>query len=171
MRLLISCVFVATTAMPLMADDANWEKVSSSDGKFTAEFPAKPRTMPGGNARQIQIVLETSGGKHTYMVQSNSIENAIPIDNQEAVKTVFDGGESGLTKALKGKIVSSKDTTFSDQKYPARDIDMEVAAFGIYRVRLVLTGQRLYQITVLGPKDFVDGKDVEKFMNSFKIEK
>ena len=167
MKSFLACAVVAALAMPLIADDDKWETVSSAEGKFKAEFPKKPTTIPGDKG--IQIVLEAEGGKAAYMIQSSAVE--ISIDDKDKVKAIFDAGQSSMEKALKGTIASSKDGTFGDDKLPSRDIDMDAPSLGIYRVKLILDGKKMYQVTALGPKDFVNGKNVERFMKSFQIEK
>jgi hypothetical protein len=87
----------------------------------------------------------------------------------DAVKRIFDGGQGGLTNALKGKILKSDDGKFGP--YPIRDIEMEVPSLGIYKVRFVLSANRFYQVTAVGPEEFTSGKDVARFMKSFKITK
>src|SRR5262249_20708027 len=138
--------------------DEKWEKISSKIGKCEIEFPNKPKEMVAGD--QTQIILEAEMGKAAYMLQFNKMPSEIDLTNADLIKKVFDGGQGGLTMALNGKIVKSEDGKFG--KFPSRDIDMEVKDLGVYRVKFILTKDQFYQVTVLGQKDFVNGKDVER---------
>jgi hypothetical protein len=81
----------------------------------------------------------------------------------------MEGASSSLKNIFKGaKVQSEKDFKFND-KYPARDMEIDVPMLGIYRTRFVLTGSKVYQVTVLGPKDYQSSAEVKKFLESFKI--
>jgi hypothetical protein len=142
-------------------------KISPEGGNCEILFPAKPKEIasPGG----AQFVLEREGGKAALMLQYNALPKEIDIGNADTVKAVLDGSREGMKKALKGgKFVLDKDVKV-DGKYPAREIDMEVPGLGIYRVRLILTGPKLYQVTVAGSKEYVNGAEAKKFRGSFKL--
>jgi hypothetical protein len=173
MKLLPSAVlFVAIALVASAQEDEKWQLINVKDGACSIEFPGKPidpgklgEDKKGGQ----QLILEVLDGKAVYMLQFNLFQNPIPIDQADAVKRIFDGGQGGLTNALKGKILKSDDGKFGP--YPIRDIEMEVPSLGIYKVRFVLSANRFYQVTAVGPEEFTSGKDVARFMKSFKITK
>jgi len=162
MKSIISCAAVFAFAFAAQADNT---KVEPKEGKCEIVFPGKPTEKPGD--KSLQIIMETLEGKGALMLQYNDMPNKIPTDNAEAVKKILDGGQGGLTQALKGKILKSEDGKFGD--HPSRDIDMEVPMLGVYRVKFIFTGDKFYQVTAAGPKDYVNGEEVKKFMESFKI--
>ncbi len=166
MKWALPCLSLLCVVALGQADD-KWAKVEPKDGNCEIQFPGKATEKVDDKNKSTQVTLELMDGKAVYMLQFNDMPNKIPIDQADVVKKIFDGGQSGLTNALKGKITKSDDSKFG--KYPARDIDMEVPMLGLYRVKLVLTGDKLYQVTAAGPTDFVKGDDVKKFMESFKI--
>jgi hypothetical protein len=171
MKVWIPAVFFLSVSVAF-AQDAQWSRVEIKEGACSIEFPGKP-TDPGkldqNQSKGQQLILEVRGGKAVYMLQYNQFANTIPIEQADVVKRIFDGGQSGLVNALKGKISRSDDGKFGE--FPIRDIEMEVASLGIYKVRFVLTGDRFYQVTAVGPKDFTEGKDVQRFIKSFQINK
>jgi hypothetical protein len=46
---------------------------------------------------------------------------------------------------------------------------VEVDGKKIFRGRVYLVGQRLYQVVIFGPKELASSKDAEKFLNSFEL--
>lgn len=163
MRLVIATLVAFVSVGFVRAAD---EKVEDGATKFEIVFPDKAKANPGKG--QKQWILERDGGKAALLMQVNSFPSAIDTGNADLAKTIMDGGQGALVNAFKGaKLLSSKEIKFG--KYPGRDVDVDAPGLGIYRVKFVLTPNNFYQITALGPKDFVDGAEVKKFMESFKM--
>ncbi len=152
----------------LSADEkkADWVTYSSADHKCEVLFPSKPKEM--GDKDSAQALLETMGGKAVYLLQINKFPAAIALDNEAIVGKIMDGGRDALVKTFKAKAPTEK-ALMIDKKYPARDIDLEVPGLGIYRVRFIVTPTHFYQVTMAGPKDFVDSAESKKFLDSFKV--
>ena len=159
---------VILSAGLLSADEkkADWVTYSSADHKCEIMFPSKPKEM--GDKDSAQALLEAMGGNAVYLLQINKFPGAIAIDNEAVVNKVMDGGRDALVKTFKSEKPTEKSLTI-DKKYPARDIDLIVPALGIYRVRFVVTPTHFYQVTMAGPKEFVDSADSKKFLESFKV--
>jgi hypothetical protein len=114
-----------------------------------------------------QIMLQ-QGGKH-LMLQFLDLPKALDIENAALVKTTLDGSRNALLKLFKGsKVILDKDFQVN-KKYPARDLALEIPDVGIYRVRIILTGPKLYQIILFGPKGYQDSPEAKKFIGSFKL--
>src|SRR5262249_34301152 len=149
--------------------EVKWEKFTPKGAKAEISFPGKATeksTAGGGN-----LVLSAMGGKAVYLMSYNDFPKEIDITDKAAVKKILDNGRDGGLKSLKGKLLTEKDVTLEvgKNKYPGRAFDMESKAFGIYRTRIYLSKNKLYQVVVLGPKEFVDSEDAKKFLDSFKI--
>jgi hypothetical protein len=173
MRSIINCVALLLAITVARADESksDWVKITPKDGKCEVQFPAKPTEKDVQPEGSKQVLLQREGGKAALMLQVTALPTAIDIKSADVVKMVFERSRDALQKAFEkqnAKIVSDKDAKVND-KYPARDIDMELTQLGLYRVRIILTGPKLYQITMLGPKDYVNGKEATKFWDSFKI--
>ena len=63
---------------------------------------------------------------------------------------------------MKGTLENEKDVKLG--KYPGRQFDIK-SKLGTYRTRIYLSGDHLYQVTLLGPKEFVDSADAKKFLD------
>jgi hypothetical protein len=86
-------------------------------------------------------------------------------------KDLLDGGQQkGLVESFKAKLTSSKDFEFGTQKYPARELVGENDQLHL-RIQIILAGDRLYQLLVVGPKDLTSSKEAEAFFKSFELTK
>src|SRR5439155_24234737 len=80
-------------------------------------------------------------------------------------KTLFDLYTKEVLPQL-GKIVSERD--FTVQGNPAREVQLNGKGESV-KVRLILVGNRLYQVTAGGKPSLISDKDVQTFMDSFKF--
>jgi hypothetical protein len=160
---------VLLAAVAPAADDpkAEWVKVEPEGGKCAALFPVKPKETKSEDGRL--YVIERQEGKAALMVQYSKLPTPVDVKNADNAKFLFDAGRDGVTKSFKGaKVASEKDFKFAD-KYPARDVVTDVPGTGVYKTRFVLTGPNFYQVTILGPKDYADGPEAKKFLDSFHL--
>ena len=156
-------VVVIVLASQAQADDSKKKPEGSTVGlgttKAEVRFPDKPAKKEIKDGAQ--YLLETMGGKAVFLATANPWLGKTDITNKDFVKTVFENAVGGLEKSLKGKKLSDKESKFAD-KYPSRDVDLDVPGLGIYRTRWVMTPTAFIQIVVAGPKDFVDGAGGQK---------
>ena len=108
------------------------------------------------------------GLKTIYLATFNEIPNIAKADAAQK-KLIIDSTRNSLEKALKGKLLSEKNIKAGD--VTGREFQVESAAVGIYRTRVFLHGNRLYQFVVTGDKSVVTGKDAETFFKSIKFMK
>jgi hypothetical protein len=81
----------------------------------------------------------------------------------------FDKVRDG-NKGPGGKVLSDKDLTVGDEKYPARDVLVETTS-GCIRNRIIIVGPRLYQVMVQGTKEVVTSPSADRFTESFEVTK
>ena len=145
--------------------DAGWTKVSEA-GKFEIQFPGKPTetATPTGNVYHLQKTNPIA----MYQVVAAPLGVKLDLTDAKAVKAVLDNAATSTATALGGKVASDKEAKVGD-KFPARDVDVEGTALGVFRIRLVLTGDRFIQVIVAGPKEVVDGADAKRFRESLAI--
>ena len=144
---------------------AEWVKIVEK-AKYEVEFPSKPKEMGPDGAKQ--YILETEGGKAAFLSQYNAFPKSIDLTDEKLLAAIFENAAKGLEKAFKGsKVVADKASKFG--KFPQKDVDLEVPELGLYRTRWILTTEGFYQLTVLGPKDYVNGADATKFFKTFKL--
>lgn len=159
---------------PLQADDntaPKFEAFTSKAGGFTALFPGTPKesretigkTADDKPVYQFQFAVESANG--AYMVSYQDNPELVNADADQTRK-LLEGGRNGAMKALKGESLKEKETKLDKH----RGLEFEFTfTEGAYRSRIFLVKGRLYQVILVGTKDFVHSQDAEKFLRSFKL--
>jgi hypothetical protein len=164
----IFVLLLAATGLPAQKekdkDKDTWQKFTPKDTKIEVRFPGTPKEIKSPSGPQ--YLVEASGGKAGYMLAYTDLPQKIDVTDKDEVKRRLDGGRDGSVKALKGKLLADKDVKVG--KYPGRAYDIEMP-LGVYKARIYLTPNRLVQVIAIGPKDFTDGEDAKKFLDSLKI--
>jgi hypothetical protein len=144
------------------------KKYESQDGAYAVLFPAKPTTQTTkANDTEVHIALVPRGTGAFLVIYSDLSAEDV---KKEKPKDLLEKGMKGLVEQFKAKITESKDLEFGKAKYPARDVLAEKDATQI-RVRIILAGNRVYQVMAIGPKDTVTGVEAKDFFDSFEITK
>jgi hypothetical protein len=162
---LAALVAVVALVSTLRAEETPWHKVASKAGGVAAMFPGVPQTKaaPAGE----QILLEADGGATVYLMQWTKLPAKLDVEDAEAVKALFDNAQASALKALAGsKVLSSEDDDFG---IPGRELQLEAPGIGIYRTRLLLDGEKLYQVTIAGKKEITESDDAAAFFHSFRV--
>ncbi|MBN9122020.1 MAG: hypothetical protein J0I06_23240 [Planctomycetes bacterium] len=165
MRTILAVTVLAVCAAGLTGqDDKKYEK----EGKFTAKFPSAPiqDTKSAGGLTLHIFLADYEKGKGGFLV----IYSDLPADKLKAPTPdqVLDSGKKALEDDFKLKNVKAEPTAVGPKKYPGRTISGDREELNL-RGQIVLVGNRLYQVYVFGPKDFVTGKEADDFLASFKI--
>jgi hypothetical protein len=158
-----SLVFVCAVAA---AQDKPVEKYTSKEGKYAVQFPDNPMkstSKAGGIDLNTAIVVKGMGG---FAV----IHADLPPEATKVAKSkeLLDGGQKGLIDNFKAKVTSTKDFEFGKDKHLARELVAEKDQLHL-RIRIVLVGNRIYQVFVVGPKDLTTSPDADAFFKSFEI--
>jgi hypothetical protein len=145
-----------------------FERVASAEGRFAAEFPAKP-----------QITEQSSEGT-SYFKYSTTIvermaafrveyfdvpENARNRDPQQIIRAFQSGARHGAPFNV------DREITLDPGKIPGREYRLVAADGASVRERLFLANGRLYivQVSSLRDKDVLDSGDANRFIDSFQI--
>jgi len=143
---------------------------ASNDGKFTAKFPGTPKeqTQEAAGVTLRMFALEEKAG--AYMVAYADM----PIPGNETAKETearLDGSRDGMVKNMGGKLTEEKKATLG--KHPSREIFADLPALpdGKVRARVFIVGTRLYQVMVVGTKEFFEAKGAVAFLDSLELAK
>ena len=164
-RICIAAVALCFIGTAFAAD--SWVEIKENMSKI--QFPVRPKdsAIPGGK----QFVVEREGGSVAMIFAYSNLAPGFNVDNPADVDAMFARISDALTKSLPGsKIIASKDSKHLG-KFPMREVDLEVPLLGVYRTRLTVTSRHLYQVTILGPKDYLAKDEAKKFMGSFQLDK
>ena len=171
MRVLsVLIVWVFTT--PSFADGPKPppKEFQSESGRFSILFPGLPKEekVPddSGGLLQIQFLVGSEDGDLLVSYQDNpKLANATWDELSKALLVA----QEKVQKSMQGKLVRSKEIALEKQ-YPGREYEFEIpTAAGQYRSRSYLVKGRLYQVIVVGKREFVASKDADRFMDSFKL--
>jgi hypothetical protein len=163
-----------TDEKPKTNGSEGWQDYKSSTGKFSVQLPSKPQeqsqdqTTDVGTIKLNMVIAEASDSGYFvgYADFPNKIAN--PADVQKGLADSVKGSVANL----KGEIRSEKESLLGD--VPCRDFEAvgKVKATDVLmKGRFCLADNRLYQVFALGAKDGLAAADVDRFINSFKLEK
>lgn len=157
-------------ARPSVIPANAWKKFSSPEGKFSIWFPGIPKTT------NITIsVSNTDISEPLFFVWFDQTEYAVNYGDWRGKRgklepeQVFDLYQKGVAADV-GKVVYQRDTEF--ENYPGREFEYVVTGKVNYsgRVRLVLVGDRLYQMVVIFLPVNPHPADQKIFFNSFRLQ-
>ncbi|MBA4063972.1 MAG: hypothetical protein C0501_09725 [Isosphaera sp.] len=144
---------------------------ASTDGRYKAVFPGPvtTQTVPVKDEKgELTVVVDSvellAGTSFlvTYVDAPAEFAKQPPGPRLDKVR---DGN-----KGADGKLVEEKDVAVGAEKYPGRDVLIEKPG-GHLRNRIVIAGNRLYQVMVQGPKDVVLSPSADRFLASFEVTK
>ena len=168
-----SLIVAATLVLASGAGHADeWKTYSSKDGRFSVLMPGKPQEQtqevkaPEGKL-SVHLLFSALDRDRVIFVSYSDVP-AKAIEGKQ--DTFLDSTVKGNVNSLKGKLLSAKKIEVGKGKRPGRDVLIDLPdKKQMYRSRIVLSGQRLFQVVALGSEEFVKGKDVGQYLDSFKI--
>jgi hypothetical protein len=152
----------------LAADDKEY---TSKGGKFSVRFPGKvvEKDIAAAGASGKAVVYEAKSGTYTVTYVDLPEAAAEALKTPEAVEIVLAATRDASVKEMKGKLLEDKKVKLGG--VPGMDFKVELPESKIMRNQMYISGTRLYQVMIVGSKDFVGGGESDKFLKSFKIEK
>ena len=164
---------LACLALVLAVADDPISPTTSPVGRYTVRFPRLPKTdtkeLAVGNGVTVPVVTAKADGKDG-LVFAVVYADYPPEFREVSADKLLAGVRDGL-KGKDGILTRDKPITFGADKLPAREVTVEAGknAHNAVRAVLVLSGQRLYQVMVTGPKDAVGKKPADEFFKSFEL--
>ena len=153
-------------------DKPAWKTFTSKEGRFSVLLPGEPKETKQNIGSADKMVIQTQylieQGNLGYLV---SFQDTPGLEKPEMHAKVLDNGRDGAVKNLNGKLLSETKLTL-DKKYIGLECLIDVPKFkGLYRLRMFIVGDRLYQLVVLGPKEVVTSKESDQYLDSFQLTK
>jgi hypothetical protein len=145
---------------------------TSKEGKFTVTLPGQPASKTSKvvtSAGEVEAYLFLVDRKtHAYLVSYNDYKaGTVDPDPEKVLSQVVEA----TAKNLKGQVNRDEKITLGAKKYPGRDVLIALPGKkGLYRGRVYLVGNRLYQVVVIGPEELVKNSAVDAYFGSFKLE-
>lgn len=167
-------MFLTAGLLALLAGSASsqdFKQFASGAGRYKVLFPGDVKTE----------TTDIQAGKDTLKLTLDSVElkgdtvflvSYVDASDEVAKKPAgprLDKVRDG-NKGPNGKVIEDKELEFGPEKYPGRDLLLETPS-GYIRNRVVIAGNRLYQVMIQGSKEVVTSPSADKFIASFEITK
>ena len=162
------CLF--STLLLAGCGSAELKEFVSTEGKFKALFPGKPKEQTQTQAGITTKAFGVDQGGGAYMV--SFADTKVPAKQLQAeAKQRLDGARDGSLNASNAKLVAEKEITLDG--HPGRQVDSElVGKKGFARTRFYIVGSMLYSQIVIGSsRDFTTSETATKFLDSLALTK
>jgi hypothetical protein len=151
-----------------------FQSFSSTEGAFSVLMPGTPKTT-----KQSNTVSDTTVDLYLFSAStpdSNGVYTVIymdyPADQVKLMSSQFllESYRDGVVQGLKGKILSEKDVTLGQLSGKELEISSENNGSAMYnRGQIYLSKNRIYQVFVVYQDGKQSAKDIQTFLDSFKI--
>ena len=167
------------TAVTAQADSAKWKEYSHAEGRFSIMFPGPPvdETQVVEVAPGVELKLRIYKHKSVAECSVMFADYPMPVDDPAVAKSVLDAGARGAAASINAEMLELKE--ISHDGYPGRYMKERLTSKEIMRAKMILVGQRLYQLAITTPAEDGLSADLikayeamaDKFLNSFKVAK
>lgn len=165
----VAVVLVACLCFPVVAGDHD-DVFAPSGGGFTVQFPGKPKESPQtakSPLGELKVYIATFAMTDGTIFLVSYTDYPVSAVKPESVPALLDGVREGLR--ADGELLSETDIVIGTDKLPGREVTVKKLRTQHMRVRVVIKGARLYQVSVLGSAEFVRGKKATRFLESFSL--
>jgi hypothetical protein len=163
-----TCVLLSAAAQP---SAGTWKEFAWKPGHFRVLLPGTPEEQkeslktPSGPIQILMFLLEPKKGAGTYAVGYSIAPHSL-LTGANTEKGLEHARDSAVARA-KGKLRS--DRRIRLHGYPGREFEIEVEGKLRIRSRLVVVKNRLYQLLVIGPPEWLRSRDPARFLDSFEL--
>ena len=156
----------------LGAEDTPLKEFAPKEGGFSVRVPAEMKEAvkkvkgPGGKDEVQRTYTYAPNPSTVYLILDREMP-ALAKANAATVQTALENGRKAAEKSLNGKLLNEKKVTLG--KYQGLEFLIESAQLGFYRSRVYIVDGRMYQVTIMGPKDVATSKAADEYLQSFKL--
>lgn len=167
----------ASNTSPVETNAAAWKEYSSTEGGFSILFPG----IPGVSTQLFDVAPGVQFKLHIHSLKTPNecsvmyADYPIPVGDPAVAKNVLDSGAKGAVASVNSELLELKEITLDG--HPGRYLRERMPGGEIMRVKMILVGQRMYQVAITTPRE--EGATAElvkqyettadKFLNSFKL--
>lgn len=145
---------------------------TSETGKYRVRFPDKPKvTSPTAKTAvgDLTVTIATFANADGSVYLASHTDYPATATKPENHASLLAGVRDGM-KGSGTLVGDEREYAFGADKLPAREFTIDKGKTRV-KVRLILSGSRLYQVAAIGSAEFVKGKDASLFLDSFEITK
>jgi hypothetical protein len=147
-----------------------WFAFTPADRSFHASFPFEP-------TKSMRTVTTAMGESDVtfYTATDSQIAYSVTVGEYSAEQIARVGAKGFLDEARNGAIANThgkmtSETSFDVKGNPGREVAISVSGGkSSFRCRLILVGNRLFQVIVAGPSNEADGRSARRFLDSFSL--
>jgi hypothetical protein len=153
------------------ADGDDWKPYTSKEGRFSILWPGQPKVSQSKHPQTGTVKTRYQAASPGADIQLLFLDVA-DLPAAEVKKNGFVGTVKTLKDAvvsgLKATVVSETKVTVGKAKHPGVDFLFQAPDKSTYvRLRACLVGERLYALTLVAPKETVEGKLAARLFDSF----
>ncbi|HEY7330432.1 MAG TPA: DUF1349 domain-containing protein [Gemmataceae bacterium] len=173
-KLSLTLTLIVACVLPVFAQPAAWETVTSKEGQFSIEMPTKPsfnrtrtRNRPGGKVQTIMIGCETPGG--VYIAYRVLLPTPVV---RGAEDRELDAERDDFAKEFNGKVISEKKVRAQGllgRDFTVRGKPAEETGILTIRIREYLVGRAVFAMAVVSAPNRELPVDTGRFLGSLSI--
>ncbi len=155
-------------------DKPTLKEFAPKDAGFSVRVPGDMREAvkkvkgPGGKDEVQRTYTYAPNPSTVYLILDREMP-ALAKANAATIQTALENGRKAAEKSLNGKLLNEKKLSLG--KYRGLEFQIESAKLGVYRSRVFIVDGRMYQVTVMGPKDAATSRTADEYLESFKLRK
>ena len=148
----------------------DWKPLTSKEGGFSVVMPGNPNDgkrqvkTPAGTI-EVNFYLAEVKDQGSYVVVFSEFPAAALQGGTDDKR--LDNARDGAVASAKGKLKSEKKITLAG--HPGRELLIDGEAMTGVRTRIFAVKNRLYQTMAAGSKTFLQAKETNQFLDSFKL--
>ena len=165
-RMLCAAALVLGVSMAAGAVDV-WKEVRSSEGGFTAVFPADPKikTEPPDLSGGVANVYLVDLGKTAYEVSYTDYQPGTFAGR--SVDAIFNLARDDLVKGQPVKLLADRKITLGDR--PGREVVFADQDGYTQVYRFFVVKDRIYAVVAGGPAGSEKSPEAKRFLESFRL--
>ena len=147
-----------------------YKPFASSAGRYKVLFPGGVKTetsdVKTANGTTLKLTLDSVQLDDDTLYVVTHVDAPDDVAKQPAGPRLDKVRDAN--KGTDGKVLAEKELTLGDDKHPGREVLIQKPNL-VIRNRIVIAGNRLYQVMIQGSKEFVTSRDADRFFDSFEV--
>src|SRR5687768_893066 len=166
MRAILATLILMITSVAVAGLD--WQVYRSEEGRYSVQLPDAPAKASQGirsdrsTVNNVVAVKTASGSFMVSYVDSDTFD-----DDRNKIDAILDNACRGAAANAGG--TTARVETVIRNAFVGRSVRFRGRDGNEYRGLVFLAGTRLYQAYASGEQEWITGKDVDRFLNSFRM--
>ncbi len=148
-----------------------WSRHTTTDRACSIEFPQAPRhevNPDGEEADRLEVALTGRNAHYSLTFSDVSPESAaLPIDKQfDLLRDIF--GSRQAPGGTPPRLL--KELVINERGFPGREYQFVVGHQFVTRIKVFISGPRIYRAIAVNPPDPKTERDAQRFIDSLRFE-